>query len=118
MPGKSPFAGRRWLSITLRSLHLVGVVLTAIAIFGSSPHQQAAFITTFVTGLGLFGIELWRSPQHWKEFAGAFVLLKLLLVLAMILMPGHAASLFWILLISSSVTSHAPKSFRHRRLFG
>jgi len=53
MPGKSPFAGRRWLSITLRSLHLVGVVLTAMAIFGNSPHQQAAFISTFVTGLGL-----------------------------------------------------------------
>ena len=118
MPGQSPFAGRRWLSITLRSLHLVGVVLTAMAIFGNSPHQQAAFISTFVTGLGLFGIELWRSREHWKELAGAFVLLKLLLVLAMILMPSHAGSLFWILLISSSVISHAPKSFRHRRLFG
>ena len=118
MPGKSKFAGRRWLSIALRSLHLVGVVLTAIAIFGGSQHQFAASLTTFVTGVGLFGIELWRNRQHWRELAGAFVLLKLLLVLGMILMPSHAASLFWFLLISSSVISHAPKSFRHKRLFG
>ena len=118
MPGKSKFVGRRWLSIVLRSLHLVGVVLTAIAIFGSSQHQLAASLTTFVTGVGLFGIELWRSRQHWRELAGAFVLLKLLLVLGMILMPSHAAGLFWFLLISSSLISHAPKSFRHKRLFG
>ena len=118
VPAKSRFAGRRWLSVALRSLHLVGVVLTAMAIFGSSPYQSAAFASTFVTGLGLFGIELWRSPQHWKEFAGAFVLLKLLLVLAMILVPSHAAGLFWFLLISSSLISHAPKLVRHKRLFG
>jgi hypothetical protein len=112
------FATRRWLSNAFRSMHLVGVVLTAMAILGSSPHQRSAFLLTFATGVGLFGIELWRSRQHWREIAGAFVLLKLLLVLAMILMPGHAAGLFWFILISSSLVSHAPKSFRHRRLFG
>jgi hypothetical protein len=98
-------------------LHLVGVVLTAIAIFASSQYQLAASLTTFVTGVGLFGIELWSNRQHWRELAGAFVLLKLLLVLGMVLMPNHAAGLFWFLLISSSVISHAPKSFRHKRLF-
>lgn len=115
---RSGYAARRWLSIVLRSLHLVGVVLSAVVIFGGSPHHALAFGSTFVTGVGLFGIELWRDRQHWKEVAGAFVLLKLLLVLAMILMPGHAATLFWILLITSSLVSHAPKSLRHRRLVG
>ena len=118
MRGTSKLPGRRWLSVALRSLHLVGVVLTAIAIFGNGQHQFAASLTTFVTGVGLFGIELWRNRQHWRELAGAFVLLKLLLVLGMILMPSHAAGLFWFLLISSSLISHAPKSFRHKRVFG
>jgi hypothetical protein len=117
VPGNADFAIRRWLGIVLRSLHLVGVVLTAIAIFGSGSHQLSAAVT-FVTGVGLYAIELWRSRQHWRELAGAFVLLKLLLVLAMILMPAQAAGLFWLLLISSSLTSHAPKSIRHKRLFG
>ena len=110
VPGGSGFVGRRWLSIALRSLHLVGVVLTAVAIFGDSRHLMAASLTTFATGVGLFGLELWRDRQHWRELAGAFVLLKLLL--------SHAAGLFWFLLISSSLTSHAPKSVRHKRLFG
>lgn len=118
MRGNPKVRGWRWLSIALRSLHLVGVVLIAIAIFGSGQHQLAASLTTLVTGGGLFGIELWRDRQHWRELAGAFVLLKLLLVLGMILMPSHAVGLFWFLLISSSLISHAPKSFRHKRLFG
>ena len=118
IPGRPNSAGRRWLSITLRSLHLAGIVLAAIALFGSSSYQLAAFSLMFVTGLGLFGVELWSSRQLWRELAGLFILLKLLLVFAMILMPGYAAGLFWFLLISSSLISHAPKSFRHKRPFG
>ena len=118
MPSKYNFNGQRWLSITLRSLHLVGIVLAAIAIFGSSPYQVTAFALMFATGLGLYGIELWNSHQHWRELAGAFTLLKLLLVFIMILIPNYSAGLFWFLLISSSLISHAPKSFRHKRLFG
>ena len=34
------------------------------------------------------------------------------------LSPSHAGGLFWFLLISSSLISHAPKSFQHKRLFG
>ena len=118
MPSKRNLNGQRWLSITLRSLHLVGIVLAAIAIFGNSPYRVVAFASMLITGLGLYGIELWSHHQHWRELAGAFTLLKLLLVLVMILMPNYSAGMFWFLLISSSLISHAPKSFRHKRLFG
>ena len=110
--------GLRWLSIVLRTLHLVGVVLAGAALFGGSPLQVTAFVLMLITGLGLFGIELWSNRMHWRELAGAFIPLKLLLVLAMILMPNYAAVLFWLLVIASSVISHAPRSFRHRRPFG
>jgi hypothetical protein len=118
MLNKHNFNGQRWLSITLRSLHLVGIVLAAMAIFGNSPYQVAAFASTLTTGLGLYAIDLWGGQQHWRELAGAFTLFKLLLVLVMILIPSYSAGLFWFLLISSSLVSHAPKSFRHIRLFG
>ncbi len=118
MPSKLDFNGQRWLSITLRSFHLVGVVLAAMAIFGSSPYRVVAFASMFATGLGLYGIELWNSHQHWRELAGAFTLFKILLVLVMILFPNYTAGLFWFLLISSSLISHAPKPVRHKRLFG
>lgn len=111
------FPGRRWFSIALRTLHLVGVILAGAALFGGSPFQVAAFVLMFITGLGLFGIESWSNHRHWTELAGAFIPLKLFLVLAMILMPNYAAALFWLLVIVSSVISHAPRVFRHLRLF-
>lgn len=118
MSGKRDFVGRRWLSIALRSLHLVGVVLAAATIIGNGPYEPIAGVLMLASGLGLFGMELWRKPGHLGELAGAFVVLKLLLVLAMVLMPNFAVALFWLLLISSSVISHAPYSFRHIRPFG
>jgi hypothetical protein len=45
-----------------------------------------------------------------------FVAVKLALSLAMLLVPSVAAPLFWLLLVSSTVISHAPQDFRRRRL--
>lgn len=112
--------GNRWLSICLRSLHLVGIVLTGVALFAPqaeiSVHKGSAALLVLVTGLGLFGIDLWRNARHWQELAGAFIVLKLLLVLAMVLVPSAAQGIFWLLLIASSTISHAPAAFRHLRL--
>jgi hypothetical protein len=74
--------------------------------------------TMLMTGLGLFGIDLWHRPRLYREIAGAFVLVKLLVVVAMVLAPGIAGLLFWLLLVSSFVVSHAPRAFRHRRILG
>jgi hypothetical protein len=110
--------GNRWLSICLRSLHLVGIVLTGVALFASQALANGvppggAAVLVLATGLGLFGIDLWRNPRHWQELAGAFILLKLLLVLIMVFVPAAAHVIFWILLVASSTISHAPAAFRH-----
>ena len=38
---KRDFPGRRWLSISLRSLHLVGVVLLGVALLAGGDRQAA-----------------------------------------------------------------------------
>jgi hypothetical protein len=119
---KREIPGNRWLSICLRSLHLVGIVLTGVALFApqaaiSVPTGGAALLV-LATGLGLFGIDLWRNPRHWRELAGAFIVLKLLLVLIMVFVPAAAHVIFWILLVASSTISHAPAAFRHLLLMG
>jgi hypothetical protein len=116
--GNRNLPGRRWLSITLRSLHLIGVVLAGVGLVGNGTHSVAGALLMLITGLGLFGIELWRHPELYREVAGAFVFVKLLAVVAMVLAPGIAGLLFWLLLVSSSVVSHAPRAFRHRRILG
>lgn len=112
------FPGRRWLTIALRSVHLAGVVLVGAALLGSGIDRQAAAMLMLVTGLALYAIELWSNPAHFGELAGVFIPAKLLLVLVMVLIPESAAVLFWLLLIASSVVSHAPGNFRHVRIWG
>ena len=114
---KRDFPGRRWLCIALRSAHLVGVVLAGAAIFGRGSYPGLAWILLLLTGLSLYAIDLWSKPQQAWTLAGLFIPLKLLLVLAMALIPSASAALFWLLLLASSVISHAPAAFRHRRPF-
>ncbi len=111
-------SGRRWLNIALRSFHLIGVVLTGAGLFGNGAHAQTGAAVMLVTGLALFGLDLRHHPGLWREVAGAFILVKLLVVLTMVLVPGMAGPLFWLLLVTSSVVSHAPHAFRHRRILG
>jgi hypothetical protein len=111
------FPGRRWLTIVLRSLHLAGVVLLGTALLSGGDRQTAAMLM-FATGATLYTLELWSNPAHFAEISGVFIPLKLLVVLAMVLYPERALPLFWLLLLASSIVSHAPGSLRHRRIWG
>lgn len=116
--GSKHFRGRRWLNISLRSLHLVGVVQTGVAILA---HGQSSFVGIALmlsTGLALYGLEWWPHRYFWRELAGMFGVVKLLTLLAMLVFPDGAQYLFWFLLIASSVVSHAPWSLRHRKMIG
>ena len=113
------FPGRRWVLVALRSLHLVGVVLVGAALLSANDeHRAAAAALMLLTGLGLYGIEVWAKPRHAVELAGLFIPIKLIGVAAMIFLPHLAASLFWLLLVASSIVSHAPARFRHLRFPG
>lgn len=122
MPRSTPsssrrdFPGRRWLIVGVRSLHLVGVVLVGAALLGGTQPAPAAGWLMLLTGLLLYGVELWSNPKHLGELAGLFIPAKLALVALMLWRTELAGLLFWTLLIASSVVSHAPGAFRHWRL--
>ncbi len=115
---KRDFRGRRWVNITLRSLHLTGVVQVGVAIFSNGTLSVAGMALMLSTGLGLYGLELWHHFEFWRELAGVFSPVKLILLLVMLLVPDYSAPLFWVLLLASSVVSHAPWEFRHKRIIG
>src|SRR5450759_5645684 len=96
---KSDYPWRRWLSIALRSLHRAGVVLAGVAILGNGTLSVAGVVLMLLTGFALYGIELWHHPDLWREVAGVFIAAKLIVLLAMLLVPNVAGPLFWFLLI-------------------
>jgi hypothetical protein len=118
MAGHQDFSAPRWASVILRSLHLAGVVLVGTELFAGDTPALAGVALTVLTGLALYGVELWRHPDLWKEVAGLFMPVKLVMLLAVLLVPNGSGTVFWIVLVSSSVISHAPLTFRRKKLIG
>lgn len=110
------FPGRRWLNLSLRAVHLSGIVLLGAALLGAGEIAVGAW-TTLLSGLGMFAGDAWANPAHLREIAGCGVLLKLALVALMVAAPATAPPMFWAILALSTLLSHASGAVRHRRLF-
>jgi hypothetical protein len=103
----------RWVAVLLRSVHLAGVVWVGAALVAGVAVEHGAGALMLTSGLVMAVMDLRAGRLALREVAGAFVLLKLLLVAWMVFDPRQASWLFWTLLVASSVASHAPKGFRH-----
>ena len=110
------FPGKRWVNLALRTIHLVGLVLLGAGLLGAGEISTGATIT-FASGFAMLAIDTWANPAHLREVAGFGVLVKLLLVGLMALQPAWGLTIFWIVLGLSTLLSHAPGNFRHRKLF-
>jgi hypothetical protein len=113
------FPGRRWLSVFLRSAHLVAVIAFAAVLLQATtaPLPEYSGSAVLVTGILIWLLDIWHKPGHLLEGAGLSMLLKLVLIVWMIYSPGLRVSLFWIIVVWSAVFSHAPASFRNARVF-
>ena len=103
----------RWFSVLLRSLHLAGVVWLGAAVLGAPAGHSRAALLVLVSGLLMLAMDLRAGRMALREVAGAAVLVKLALVAWMALDAARAPWIFWLLVLGSAVTSHAPKHFRH-----
>ena len=110
------FAGKRWLNLGLRTLHIAGIVLLGAALLNGTDASLGAIIT-FASGLGMFASDTWANPLQLREVAGFGVLVKLGMVAWMALQPTLAVNIFWLILVISTLLSHAPGALRHRQLF-
>lgn len=110
------FPGKRWLNLSLRTLHIAGIVLLGGALLGGADTSSGAWLT-FVSGVTMFVSDTWANPAQLREVAGFGILFKLLLVALMAIQPGFALVLFWLILALSTLLSHAPGPLRHRQIF-
>lgn len=110
------FPGKRWLNVILRTAHVFAIVLFGAALLGNGDTLWGAALT-FATGAGMFAIDTWANPRQLREAAGFGIVLKLGLIGLAALQPAWALPLFWLVLVLSTVLSHAPGAFRHQQLF-
>lgn len=110
------FPGKRWLNVALRTVHILGIVLFGAALLGAGSIPLGAGVT-LVSGLAMFAVDTWANPAQLREIAGFGLLVKLALIGLATAVSSLALPVFWTLIVLSTLLSHAPGNFRHRRLF-
>jgi|TARA_B100000959_G_scaffold155751_1_gene163336 hypothetical protein len=113
------FPGQRWVNISLRALHLAGIIMLGVSLLtveGLYLRQNAA-IAVLVTGLGLAGLYTFSNGAWLIQLCGQAVIAKLALVAAMTIWPDSATALFFVLLALSTAIAHAPASVRHYSIY-
>ena len=108
------FTGMRWLNISLRTLHLIGITLFAGALLSGSHHNfwQPWFDLTLYSGILLMALFCYASCNWFLQFRGIAILLKLLLLYLFWDHPQLLAVMIVVVVISS-IVSHAPGKVRY-----
>ena len=111
------FPGQRWVNILLRTLHLIGVAgLGGGFLYLALGEEWRGYLSlTLGSGLALSVIEAWSNGvRNWLlQLCGLAVLAKILLLGAMYWFPAARLPLFLLVIVISSVISHAPARVRH-----
>ena len=113
------FWGKRWLNVIFRSIHLCGIgVYTGGVFFNVSPELiTPSYIATSLSGLAIIGMDLYGHGKWIFQNRGFFIIVKLGLLG---LLPHIGDYQRWgllVIIVFSSVISHATADFRYYSLF-
>ncbi len=114
------FPGLRWLNITLRSVHLVGMAGMAGGYLyqGSTVTLLPFWELTFYSGLVMVGLAIWANGRWLLQLRGWVILFKLLLLWVLPWLDGvmsnGSAWGFVLIILLSSLIAHAPGKVRYR----
>lgn len=108
------FNGQRWISVILRSLHLIGIAgIGGAFLFDLSRDQWLPFmILTVATGSAMIVLETWNNGIWIIELRGLSILVKLAL-LGMTFIIGLQPTILFAVILISGIMSHAPAKVRY-----
>ena len=117
---KRDFPGRRWLSITLRTLHLIGIAGLAGAYLFHLPESQwmPYLWLAVVSGFLMAAMAIYVDGIWLLQLRGQAIFLKLLLLSTVFwLFDEPQAMIYLLVIILSGVVSHAPGKVRYYSLW-
>ena len=114
-----PLPGKRYISLTLRGLHLVGVAGTAGLFLYDLPFERWSLygLLALATGTLMMLIEIWGDGVWLFQLRGQAVLVKLVLLAVALIWPTLAAPCFIAVVLISAFFSHAPGKIRYYSLW-
>jgi hypothetical protein len=109
------FPGKRWLNISLRTLHLIGVAGLGGAYLYAAPRELWApyLWLSLGSGVALVATSLYSNGIWLLQLRGLLILFKLALLGVMLWLPGFSLQLGVTVIVLSSVIAHAPGNVRY-----
>ena len=106
------FKGKRWLKISLRSIHLVGISGVFAAIL-TSEDLFIYWILASLSGLGLLALEALTNLIWFIQIRALAMYIKFSLLTVIYFYPLYAWHILVIIILLSGLISHAPSSVRY-----
>jgi len=110
------FIGKRWLKISLRSIHLLGisgVFATVLTTVISTDEQYLYWAIAIVSGLGLLAIETLSNLIWFVQIRALVIYIKFFLLTSLYFYPDYAWHSLVAIILLSGFISHAPSSVRY-----
>ncbi len=109
------FPGKRWVNISLRTLHLIGVAGLGGAYLYAAPRElwEPYLWLSLGSGFALVIISVYSNAIWLLQLRGLLILFKLVLLAVMLCLPGFSQQLGVAVIVFSSVISHAPGNVRY-----
>ena len=110
---------KRWTKISLRTLHLLSVAGVGGGIlFGLEKSLWLEYWwLAMVSGALMVLIDVISNPVWLVQIRGVTVLVKLVLLILMVKFPSWDSALLMLIIIMSSVISHAPGKLRYYSVY-
>ena len=109
------FKFKRWVKISLRTMHLIGIAGIGAFFFFDIPRTNFLpylYLTVF-SGISFVILEIWGNAIWLIQLRGVLLLLKIILLSLIPFVHGHEATILLLVIIISSVISHAPGDVRY-----
>lgn len=113
-PPESFFPWLRWLNITLRGLHLVGIAGLAGGYLFALPESAwlGYWHLALASGVLLSALYLWTDASWLLKLKGQAIVVKLVLLALAWQLPEGRAVLFVLIVLLSAFFAHAPDRVR------
>ncbi len=113
--GVRSFRGERAVQIAARTVHIAAMGLVLGGVAYAVPQQRLGLpvALTIVSGLILFGVDLWKGGAYLVQGNGVAVLVKLALLGVGQFAPGQRLGWYLAATVVASVGSHMPHAWRH-----
>ncbi|MCW8832047.1 MAG: hypothetical protein OQK09_03285 [Colwellia sp.] len=106
------FKGKRWLKISLRSIHLVGIA----GVFATSLTAENLVIywaIAILSGIGLLALEALTNLIWFIQIRALVMYVKFSLLVALFFYPHYAWHILVTIILISGLISHAPSAVRY-----